>query len=95
MLDRVVERAWRVSSRLLAVEPVFAAVQRALSLTLSARQVVDRLLDAAWAAGNVPSHADVERLQRELADARATVAALETRLAALADALESRAPPPS
>lgn len=92
MLDRTAERARRLASRLLAVEPVFETVQRTLSFTLSARRAFDRALDAAWAAGNVPSSGDVERLEAELADARAMIAALETRLSTLADAVEAPKP---
>lgn len=91
MLERAAERVWRVTSRLMAVEPVFTSLQRTLSFTLSARQVLDRVLETVWAASNVPSSSDLERLEAELSEARETVAALEARLQALAEALE-RAP---
>ncbi len=90
MLDRATEQAWRLTSRLLASEPVFEALQRTLSFTLSARRVVDRVLETAWAAAQVPSYADVERLQAELADARARLERAELRFAALARRADTR-----
>lgn len=90
MLDRATEQAWRLTSRLLASEPVFTAVQRGLSFTLSARRVVDRALETVWAAVDVPSYADVERLQAELADTRARLERAELRLAALARRADTR-----
>ncbi len=88
MLERATERLWRLTSRLMAVEPVFTSLQRTLSLTLSARQLLDRVLEATWAAAHVPSTADLERMKAELAEARQAVTALEARLEALDDAQE-------
>ena len=90
VLDRATAGAWRWTSRLLATEPVFEAVQRALSFTLSARRVVDRVLETTWAAAQVPSYADVERLQAELADTRARLERAELRLAARARRADTR-----
>jgi hypothetical protein len=82
VLDRVV----RLTSRLIATAPGFAAVQRTLSFTLSARRVVDRALEAAWSAANVPTYGDVERLEAELSRARAAIVALESQIRELAEA---------
>jgi len=84
MLDRAADRAWRITSRLLASAPVFGAVQQGLSFTLSARRRLDRALDAAWSVMNVVSYRDVERLRAEVAEAHATIAALEARLTQMA-----------
>lgn len=84
MLSRAADRAWRLTSRLLASAPVFGAVQEGLSFTLTARRKVDRALEAAWSAINVVSYRDIEELRAQLAAANATIAALEARLARLA-----------
>jgi hypothetical protein len=78
----------RLTSRLLAVEPVFRGVQRGLHATLHARRALDRNLGRALAALNIPSQADVQRILDQVDGLEQDLDALGLRLERVAETLE-------
>lgn len=69
----------RITSHLMAREPVFRGVQRALRASKDARTAVDRNVGRMLAVLNVASHQEIERLHEDVRELEREVASLTLR----------------
>ena len=79
-------RNW--SSKLLARDAVFRAVQNGLHSTLGARRALDRNAERVLSLLDVPSRSDIRRLQADIEAVDETLADLQRRLARLRDRVQ-------
>ncbi len=80
-------RNW--SSKLLARDAVFRAVQGGLHSSMGARRALDRNAERLFSLLDVPSRSDIQRLHDDIAAIDETLADLQHRLARLKDQLRT------
>ncbi len=81
-------RRW--TSKLLARDTVFRAVQQGLHSSLDARRAVDRNAERVWSLLDVPSRREIERLKDDIDELDETLAEIQQRLNRLRRGLRRR-----
>ena len=71
-------RRW--TSRLLARDAVFRAVQRGLHSSVDARRAFDRNADRVWSLLDVPSRREIDQLQADLEELDEALSAIQRRV---------------
>ncbi len=74
------ERMGRVVGRLLSSEAVTSGLQGLVTSALQARETIDRRLQQALHAANLPSRADLAALKRKLEELESTIDGLASRI---------------
>lgn len=83
------ERLGKLAQQLLSNERFIAVVQTLVARSLAAKGTLDKSLQAALSAMNVPSTADVEALKAKVDELEALLGSIDAKLDALARDVKS------
>lgn len=97
VLKRVMEageqQVSRLASQLLSNERFVAAIQNIVSRTLEARTELNKNLERALASMNLPTHGDIDAINRHLDDLDRAIVELDGKLSRLEAHLEAGTTP--
>jgi polyhydroxyalkanoate synthesis regulator phasin len=94
MIETGEERVGKIATQLLSNEILMGALQKTVSAALEAKGLVERNVRSVLSTMNIPSAADVQRLQGKIDELERVFEALSARIAELQKREAAAAPPP-
>jgi polyhydroxyalkanoate synthesis regulator phasin len=94
MIETGEERVGKIATHLLSNEKLMGALQKTVSAALEAKGLVERNVQSVLSTMNIPSAADVHRLQGKIDELERVFEALSAKIAELQKRDTVAAPPP-